>query len=363
MSYDPFARGPHPVGVRTLSLSDAARGNRALPAEVWYPAADVHAGRDLDPATQDTFELIPGFPTLTQDAVRDATPRTGRYPVILFSHGYGSHRRQSTFLCTHLASHGYVVGTVDHTGNTMLDVMRQIIQAQSGGELPPFTEQAKELASQRQPDMSFLLDALLGGEFAAAVDGERVGITGHSFGGWTTIVTTAHDRRIRAAVPLAPAGGSNPLSDEFSVPDDHFAWGRDVPTLYIVADRDTLLPLRGIRELFDRTRSPKRMVVLRNADHMHFCDRVEEIHEIFRAMPMDRIFEPIRHKIPPITELCPGSHTLDAIRGLALAHFDAHLRGSGAAAAVVRGDVAARLGARGIAVDVVDADGAAQSVA
>ena len=363
MAYDPFARGPHPVGVRTLSLSDAARGNRSLPAEVWYPAADAHAGRDHDPATPDAFELIPGFPTLSQDAVRDATPRAGRHPVVLFSHGYGGHRRQSTFLCTHLASHGYVVGSVDHTGNTMLDVMRQIIQAQSGGELPPFAEQARGLARQRQPDMSFLLDTLRDGEFGALADAERVGATGHSFGGWTTIVTTAHDRRIRAAVPLAPAGGWNPLSDEFTVPDDDFAWGRDVPTLYIVADRDTILPLRGTRELFERTRSPKRMIVLRNADHMHFCDRVEEIHEIFRTMPMDRIFEPIRHQIPPITELCPGVHALDAIRGLALAHFDAHLKGSGAAAAVVRGDVAARLAARGITVDVVDAGGTAQSVA
>jgi predicted dienelactone hydrolase len=363
MAYDPFARGPHPAGVRTLSLIDTARGGRTLPAEVWYPAADAHAGRDLDPATRDSYELIPGFPTFSQDAVRDATPHAGRHPVVLFSHGYGGHRRQSTFLCTHLASHGYVVATVDHTGNTMIDVMRQIIQAQSGGELPPFAEQARSLASLRQPDMSFLLDSLLGGELAALVDGERVGVTGHSFGGWTTIVTAGRDRRIRAAVPLAPAGGSNPLSDEFSVPDSAFAWGRDVPTLYIVADRDTLLPLHGTRELFERTRSPKRMVVLRNADHMHFCDRVEEVHEIFRMMPQDRIFEPIREKIPPITELCPGEHALDAIRGLALAHFDAHLAGNGAAAAFVRGDLAARLAARGIAVDVVDAGGPAQSVA
>ena len=245
----------------------------------------------------------------------------------------------------------------------MIDVMRQIIQAQSGGELPPFAEQARGLASQRQPDMSFLLDSLLGGELAALVDGERVGVTGHSFGGWTTIVTAGRDRRIRAAVPLAPAGGSNPLSDEFSVPDSDFAWGRDVPTLYIVADRDTLLPLHGTRELFERTRSPKRMVVLRNADHMHFCDRVEEVHEIFRMMPQDRIFEPIREKIPPITELCPGEHALDAIRGLALAHFDAHLKGNGAAAAFAAGDLAGRLAARGIVADVVDAGAPAQSVA
>jgi predicted dienelactone hydrolase len=363
MAYDPFARGPHPAGVRTMVLCDFARGGRSLPAEVWYPATEADAGRDVDPATRDTYDLVPGFPPFSQDAVRAAAPQAGRYPVVLFSHGYGGHRRQSTFLCTHLASHGYVVAAVDHTGNTMLDVIRQIMQAESGQKLPSIAEQAKAFAEDRPGDMTFLLDALLDSELASLVDPERVGMTGHSFGGWTTIATTARDRRIRATVPLAPAGGSTPLSDEFAVADRDFAWGRDVPTLYVVADRDTLLPLKGTRQLFDRTRSPKRMVVLRNADHMHFCDRVEEVHEIFRLMPQDRIFEPIRGKIPPITELCPGEHALDAIRGLALAHFDAYLKGDGAAVAFVRGDVAAPLAARGIAVDVVDAAGRAQSVA
>ena len=98
------------------------------------------------------------------------------------------------------------------------------------------------------------------------------------------------------------------------------------------------------------------MVVLRNADHMHFCDRPEEVHEMFRLMPQDPIFEPLRAKIPPIGELCPGAHALEAIRGLALAHFDAHLRGDENAAALAGGDVEGALARRGIAVEVVEAD-------
>jgi predicted dienelactone hydrolase len=362
MAYDPFARGPHPAGVRSLALVDAARDGRALPAEVWYPATDADAGRDLDPTTRDAYELIPGFPTFPQDAVRDAAPRAGRHPVVLFSHGYGGHRRQSTFLCTHLASHGYVVAAADHTGNTAFDIVRQMILAHSGKENPPIDQQARTAGAARPADVSFLLDTVLA-DFADVVDAERVGMTGHSFGGWTTIATTKRDRRIRAAVPLAPAGGWTPVSEAFAIHDSGFAWGRDVPTLYIVADRDTILPLRGMRDLFARTQSSKRLVVLRNADHMHFCDRVEEVHEMFRQMPQDPAFEPLRSKIPPIADLCPGEHALDAIRGLALAHFDAHLRGNDAAAALVAGDVAGRLAARGIAADVVDAGGPAQSVA
>jgi len=50
---------------------------------------------------------------------------------------------------------------------------------------------------------------------------------------------------------------------------------RDVPTLFLVADLDTSLLLRGMYEVYEKTTSPKR------ADHMHFCDQVEQMHELF----------------------------------------------------------------------------------
>ena len=46
MAYDPFARGPFPVGVRTAELTDSGRRHRQLPAELWYPATGAHAAAD-----------------------------------------------------------------------------------------------------------------------------------------------------------------------------------------------------------------------------------------------------------------------------------------------------------------------------
>ena len=45
--YDPFERGPFPVGVMTIQAEDRARG-RVFPCEIWYPADQRHAGEDLD---------------------------------------------------------------------------------------------------------------------------------------------------------------------------------------------------------------------------------------------------------------------------------------------------------------------------
>src|SRR5438128_569945 len=97
----------------------------------------------------------------------------------------------------------------------------------------------------------------------------------------------------------------------------------------------------------------KRMVVLEDADHLHFCDRVEETHELFRTMPQDPLFEDIQKAIPPITELVPGERAHLAIRGLAAAHLDAHLRGDAAAARLLAGDVRTAKAERGAAAVVL----------
>jgi dienelactone hydrolase len=353
MSYDPFARGPHPAGVRSLHGVDDARAQRQLPVEVWYPAAEAHRGQDLDPARQDRYDVLPGFPPVEQEAVRDAAPRAGRYPLVAFSHGFGGHRRQSTFLCTHLASHGYVVASVDHTGNTVTDMMQMILTAQSGTAIEPLAA-LSEFIALRPPDLAFAIEVTTGApEIGPLVDTSHIGISGHSFGGWTTLAYSGRDARVRAALPLAPAGAPLNLPEDPFAGSIDFDWRHEVATLYIVADRDTLLPLDGIRQLYTRTREPRRMVVLENADHMHFGDRVEEIHEMFRMMPPPGEFRRLAQSVPPISELSPGAHAHLAVRGLGLAHFDAHLRGSEAAARLLGGDLVALLADRGVRVSTV----------
>jgi dienelactone hydrolase len=354
MTYDPFARGPFPAGVRTLQLSDARRQHRLLPIEIWYPAADAYAGQDLAASSRDTYDLLPGFPPASQDAVRDAAGRTGSYPLVAFSHGFGGHRRQTTFLCTHLASHGYVVASVDHTGNTVIDIIQAVMLLQAGGAMPEPGPLIREFIAARPADIQCMIDQLLAGaaaDIGGIVDADRIGMTGHSFGGWTTLAVTACDARIRAALPLAPAGGSTPLPGELLQEALDFNWGREVPTLFLVADRDSLLPLPGMHELLAKTPSAqKKMVVLQNADHMHFCDRVEEVHELFRMMPPPGDFERIAKTVPPISELCPGEHAYQFVRGLGLAHMDAHLKGNEAAARFLAGNIEAVLAARGVQV-------------
>ncbi|MBS2020780.1 MAG: hypothetical protein JST92_00095, partial [Deltaproteobacteria bacterium] len=135
-SPDPSLDGPFPVGVRTVTFLDASRPKsdgtpRKLVTEIWYPAthdARGQPGVDYDVRTLLTPEqqaAVAGgaFPLLHTSAVRDAEPshRHGPYPLVVFSHGQGGMRWQSTYYTVKLASHGYIVVSPDHEGDTLAE--------------------------------------------------------------------------------------------------------------------------------------------------------------------------------------------------------------------------------------------------
>jgi dienelactone hydrolase len=204
--------------------------------------------------------------------------------------------------------------------------------------------------ANRVPDIRFLLDRLLDGaawDSQIHLDPARVGAVGHSFGGWTVLSATAEEPRIRAVAALAPAGSSAPKPGIIPVTLDlHF--GRDVPTLYLIAEQDVMIPLAGMLELFERTSAPKHMVVLRRADHLHFIDDVEQEHEAVRNMPFPAELAWIANEMKPIAELCSGDRAHVFVRGLTLCHMDATLKQSARALQYLAGDIVDELAARGI---------------
>lgn len=170
-NYDPFVRGSFPVGVQTVYAIDTTRDGRPLTCEIWYPATQRYAGQDLGASLRDTFTVLPGLPAVWQAAVRDALPHPGTYPFIAFSHRSWGHRRQSTFLCTRLASHGYVVATVDYTGNTTMDLVQASRMAASGGDTPERrAARLQAWVAARVPDVQCMLDQLLSGAVGEVAD-------------------------------------------------------------------------------------------------------------------------------------------------------------------------------------------------
>ena len=360
----PSERGSAPVGVKTLEVRDDARAGRTLPVEVWYPADEAHRGQDLDEASLDRFEVAAGLPEMSQKAVRGARPAEGSFPLVIFSHGATSQRRSSSELVTHLASHGYVVASADHVGNTVGDLFHDLESGRDSGETR--MTDLMDSATHRPRDAALVLDTLIKGadaEIAPLVDADRVGVCGVSFGGWTSLALNSIDSRPRAIFPIVPAWGPGPLkTEQLSALVRLDDWGRDVSTFVLAAERDALILLPALRDLHAKLPAPKRLAVLRNAGHVHFVDGAERRHEELRTMwssgllPVedpDIDFAAVAEAARPFSELCPAEHGAEVVKALCLAHMDAHLKEDAQAAAWLAGDLAAEFAARGIDLEAV----------
>jgi predicted dienelactone hydrolase len=259
----PDEPGPYAVGRTTLSLDDTSR-SRPLVADVWYPADAGVAG---DPSV---YQFLPGIEYESPTALADVpVSAAGPFPLVVYSHGSGGLRYISAFFTELLASHGFVVASVDHVGNTAVDLI--------GGAEPP----RDQMGLTRVLDVEFLISQMLSlsgspsGQFAATVDPARVGVTGHSFGGYAALgavsgVTNSAgsapaDDRIVAAATMA--GWTENLSD------DELA-AVDVPMLLLSGTKDETTPIADNTERpFELiTGRPLWRVDLTDAGHQSFSD-------------------------------------------------------------------------------------------
>ncbi|MDP9127936.1 MAG: dienelactone hydrolase family protein, partial [Pseudomonadota bacterium] len=108
-------------------------------------------------------------------------------PLLLFSHGLDGCSTQSTFLMHTLAAHGYWVFAPDHDdagcGKGLLAFLRK---PELAFDLPEQWSDATYAA--RRNDMVKLLEVLrLDPHFAPLIDFSRVGLIGHSLGGYTVL--------------------------------------------------------------------------------------------------------------------------------------------------------------------------------
>jgi hypothetical protein len=100
------------------------------------------------------------------------------------------------------------------------------------------------------------------------IDKHRIGVTGLSLGAVTTLLVTYHptlrDHRIRAALPIAPAGGCG-------INKNFFATMRP-KLLVLVGSQDLILPPdANAAPAFDLLHSPRTLVTLVDATHTAFA--------------------------------------------------------------------------------------------
>ncbi len=228
--------GPYEVGHRTITVTDDSRDGRTFEADIWYP---VDSGNSTG-ASPAEYTFLPGLGLTSEAAFADAPAAEGEFPLLVYSHGGGGFRWVATFYTEFMASKGYVVISPDHPGSTALDQL-------SGAGVDDETN-----ANNRPADITATIDAALATDantadpLAGRINDDLIALSGHSWGGYTSIATVAGhtntlgttetDPRIKAIALQAPY--TEMLSDSELA-------NVDVPTLIISSTEDTSTPIES----------------------------------------------------------------------------------------------------------------------
>jgi predicted dienelactone hydrolase len=254
-SASPAAVHNDSVGFRILTLSNGAK------AALWYPSS----GNPV------AYRYAGGLASML--AV-NAPIAAGRFPLVLFSHGFGGCSTQAAFFTEALAGDGYVVVAPDHRDATVCHVAAPARPANKEPEEPfrsPRIWSDSTYADRRDDLEVAISDLLRAPDLARHIDATRIAATGHSLGGYTALGISGawpswKERRIVAAVLFSP------YAFPFLTNGDLSRIG--VPLIYEGGTRDAIITPATQRPggFYALSPPPKYFVDITGAGHLSFAD-------------------------------------------------------------------------------------------
>lgn len=325
----PKPTGKYFVGVTYLSFVDNERKelfdnnqekNREITVKTWYPSDTVS---DFEPyllKSESEFAVkylqFPEiFKTLKTNSSRDVplSSKESKYPVLIFSHGWGEHYSQNSVLMEELASHGYIVFSISHhyeckfssfpdgrfiyidmnsgrlqkimgemANPEVLAVLQKFPDAGNDEErLQVFKDMERALpmgltesSKYWAEDISFFIDQLNGLNnenkfFKNKLNLDEIGVFGMSLGGFASNEASMLDNRVRACVNMD--GGFHGLITKSEI---------KIPTMFLNSNR-----YLGYGNIFTkRSEMDCYSFTVKNSDHMNFTDY--SIYHVPAAEPL-----------------------------------------------------------------------------
>jgi predicted dienelactone hydrolase len=232
---------PFPVAQTVQTFVDGTRGQPARGGSAAQPSR--------------TIRTTIGYPALAAPTPENPTPSVsppGRFPLVVFAHGYEIDAASYSTLLHDTAMGGYVVAAPDFPGTST---------AYPGGVV-------REDSLNEPADMSFVITSMLGlaqqaGPLHGGIDPNAVGVNGQSDGGVVATATgwntCCQDPRIKAGAIYTGA--------TFAFEGEWFPSGSP-PIMFVHATADEINPYSASTSMFQRAQSPKYLLTIEGGSHL-----------------------------------------------------------------------------------------------
>ena len=279
-----------PIGFRVLSgtFLNKPSGDtpRPLPISVWYPAAGSGGSRmsyrdyvaltaselnaERMPRSEDVKKAVEAFRSFLasarvsaadterilatpMEAVRDAAPVKGSFPLVLISQGDGQSAHDQAFLGESLARHGFVAATVP-----------------SASRISGPMKSEEEIAAKAEEQAGDLAYAALQVKTRADLEREGFAVVGHSFGARAALLLAMSDSSVRALVSLDGGVGAKTGRGRLERSSLFHAKAMTAPILHFYEDLDDFMAPDF--ELLDSLEGSRRFLVRApDMHHVHFA--------------------------------------------------------------------------------------------
>jgi dienelactone hydrolase len=232
---------------------------------VWYPATPGSSAGHSRESIDLALFLNPGLRAMVPDSDREpyitdaylnAPPATqpGKYPLVIFSHGYAGFPEQSTTITTHLASWGFVVAAPDHVERSLDGLLGTAAQG---------VKKSTDVAVLQATLQRVIAASDASGVLHGMVDPERVVTAGHSAGASAAYEFASADPRVKAwisySVGFDPKQGPPPAAPQKA-------------GMVMFGTTDGIIPVAASVKVYNGMHTPKYLVSVGKAGHLVFSD-------------------------------------------------------------------------------------------
>lgn len=295
----PTPSGDYFIGTQTFEVKDSSRKEmytddpedyRRIKYQMWYPSDNVHqysrapwivGGKEITRSIASSMNL-PGImldhtATILSNSYTDAllSKQSNQYPVVVISHGWQGFRTLHTDYAEELASHGYIVVSIDHTyGSLGVKFDNDEVATLNKNALPQgaepaiFDPAAKRLVSTYGEDVSLVLDELetlnaSSEMFNNKLNLDAIGLLGHSTGGGGDVYLALKDKRITSLMGLD--AWVKPIGNE------NLEKGLAIPALYLRSEQWAIGPNNDALAILFKNSTNYQLIQLNQTNHVDFA--------------------------------------------------------------------------------------------